>query len=139
MGYNNSIFTRQKASNLQPSWHEEPYEDLTPEEVFDITCVQTLSKSVQIQTSNYTPQVDIEGDEDGNTVTHTYNDTEDTVWSEEYRNNEHYTPLELLGLFKQFLEEQLLHGIVFKNPHFTRHLIEECNEWNEDEVEFIEE
>ena len=116
-----------------------------PEEDFEITCSQSLSKTVTVTTNNYIPGasgVDYESDDEGGVYAsawHDAPDTTDTNWADEYHENDYHTPLQLIELFGQFLEEQKAHGIVFKSPKFTDHLIEECKDWNEDETEYIEE
>lgn len=108
-----------------------------PEKEFDVTCRQTLSKTVEVFTDNYVPHVEREYD-DGIGFCHRWDDTTDTDWKEEFHNNDYHTPVQLIGLFKQFLEEQLSHGIVFKSPKYTENLIEECEGWEEDDCEYEE-
>lgn len=122
-----------------------PYnEPSVPEKEFDVTCCQTLSKTVTVYTDNYTPGasgVDYEPDDEGGYTAvgwHDDDDTSDTNWADEYHDNDHYTPLQLIGLFKQCLEENLKNGLVFKNPSTTKSLIEECEGWTEDETEYVE-
>lgn len=120
-------------------WNDSP----TPDKDFDITCTQVLSKTVTVTTNNYIPGacgVDYETDEDG---VHAIgwqddDDTSDTCWADEYHDNDYYTPLQLIELFKQFLEEQKKQGIVFKSPAYTDHIISECEDWSEDETEYTE-
>ena len=108
-----------------------------PEKEFEIVCSQTLSKTVEVFTDNYVPHVEREYD-DGIVFCHRWDDTTDTDWKEEFHNNDYHTPAQLIGLFKQFLEEQLSHGIVFKSPKYTENLIEECEGWEEDETVYEE-
>jgi len=103
-----------------------------PDKDFGVTCSQTLSKEVTVTTNKYTLECDY--DEDG-FWKHT--DTSDICWADEYKSNGYHTPLKLLQLFKEFLEEQKSQGIVFKTPHFTNKLIEELDDWQEDETEYI--
>ena len=113
-----------------------PYNDVdVPEKDFEITCVQTLSKSVIVTTDNYIPG-GYGVDEDG--CYQDPDDTSNTCWSDEYHDNNYHTPIQLIELFKQFLEEQKSYGIVFKSPKFTDDLIEECEGWEEDETEYTE-
>ena len=123
-----------------------PYNQIDiPEKDFEVTCSQSLSKTVTVTTNNYTPGasgVDYEPDDEGGYCAcewHDPDDTSDTNWSEEYHLNDYHTPLQLIELFGQFLKDQLAQGICFKSPAFTEHLIEECNNWIEDEIEYIEE
>lgn len=129
------------ADNPDAPWNE----SVVPEKDFDVTCSQTLSKTVTVTTDNYIPGasgVDYEPDDEGGYCAcgwHDPDDTSDTNWAEEYHGNDYHTPLQLLGLFKEFLEQQLANGIVFKSPKYTEALIEECSNWTEDETEFVKE
>ena len=95
-------------------------------------------------TNNYIPGasgVDYEMDDEGGTMAIPYHDnpdTSDTNWADEYHDGGNHTPLQLLGLFKQCLEENLRNGLVFKSPGFTEGLIKECEGWVEDETVFME-
>jgi hypothetical protein len=83
--------------------------------------------------------VDYEPDGEGGYCASSWHDgpdTSDTNWAEEYHDNDHYTPIQLIELFKQCLEENLKHGLVFKTPGVTKRLIEECDGWTEDETDF---
>jgi hypothetical protein len=127
-------------STIGAPWNEES----VPEKDFEVTCSQSLSKTVTIWTDNYIPGasgVDYEPDGEGGYCAcgwHDPDDTSDTNWAEEYHYNDHYTPLQLIGLFKQCLEETLKNGLVFQTPGVTKRLIEECDGWTEDETEYIE-
>ena len=119
-------------------------EPIVPEEEFEVTCSQSLSKTVKVTTNNYIPGasgVDYESDDEGGCCAvpwHDAPDTSDTNWADEYHDNDYHTPAQLLELFKQCLEENMKHGLVFKTPKFTNNLIKECEGWIEDETEFIE-
>jgi hypothetical protein len=106
-----------------------------PERDFEVTCSQSLSRIATVTTNNYIPCVD-EGCDDGVGYHDEWADTSDTNWAEEYHDNDHYTPIQLIELFKQCLEENLKHGLVFKTPGVTKRLIEECDGWTEDETDF---
>ena len=106
-------------------WNEESI----PEKDFDVNVWQTLQKPVTITTDMYDREYD---EEDGST----HYDTSMTNWKEEFHNNDYHTPLQLLGLFKQYLQENLDQGIVFKSPRFTEDLIEECSGWEEVDMDF---
>ena len=129
------------ADNEYAPWNEpEDPDDMD----FDVTCSQTLSKTVTVTTNNYIPGaegVDYESDDEGGCYAVPYHDdpnTSDTNWAEEYHDNQYHTPAQLLKLFKQCLEENMKNGLVFKTPKFTEDLIKECEGWCEDETEFIE-
>lgn len=123
-----------------------PYnQEDVPEKEFEITCSQTLSRTVTVTTNNYVPGasgVDYEPDGEGGYDACGWqdpDDTSDTDWANEYHDNDYHTPLQLIQLLKQVLENDLQHGIVFKSPRFTQDLINECEGWTEDETEFVEE
>lgn len=123
-----------------------PYnEHDVPEQKFTVVCSQTLSKSATVLTSNYIPGesgVDYEADDEGHPYAVPWqdpDDTSDTNWAEEWHENDHYTPKQLIELFAECLTTMQRNGYVFKTPAQDAHLIEECANWTEDEVEFIEE
>lgn len=98
-----------------------------PEQEFDVTITQTLSKSLSVFTDRYNFICD--RDEDGVSVEY---DTSDTNWHDVYAEN-HHTPLQLIALFKRMLEQKE------EIPESLRqHLIEECSEWCEDDCEIVE-
>lgn len=98
-----------------------------PEKEFQVTASQTLSKPQSILTNNYRLDSYDEGP-----------DTSDTNWAEEWHNNDHYTPLQLINLFKQHLQQELNRMGNCINKKRYIHLIEECSSWTEDEVEYTE-
>lgn len=102
-----------------------------PERDFDITCCQVLSKNVTVTTDNYNMYFD---DEDRQN----HFDFSDTDWQAAFHENDYHTPEQLILLFKQCLEGNLSHGIVFKSPAFTKQIIKECADWTVDETEFVE-
>ena len=100
---------------------------------FDVCVSQTLSKNTEVATDDYSPEVD--QDEDGY---HSYADTSNTDWKEAYK-NEHLTPLQLIGEFKEFLTKHLPDPVVdVKEFRRFKHLIAECEGWTEDETEVVE-
>lgn len=131
-------------------WNE-PY---IPEKEFEITCSQSLSRTAEVWTSNYVPGAcgcDYESDGEGGYSTVGWqddDDTSDTHWSEEYANNGYMTPLELIGMLKEYLQKDLEKWKIEdeKTPHAgpafhvrrLKHLIDECECWTEDETEFSE-
>ena len=129
------------ADNEQAPW----YETDVPEKGFDVTCSQTLSRTASVLTNNYTPGesgVDYETDDEGHPYAVPWqdpDDTSDTNWAEEWHENDHYTPKQLIELFAECLTTMQRNGYVFKTPAQDAHLIEECANWTEDETEFIEE
>jgi len=140
------------ADNEYAPWNEESI----PEKDFDVTCSQSLSKTVTVTTNNYIPGasgVDYEPDDEGGCCAvgwHDPDDTSDTDWEEEYHGSNHYTPLQLIQKFKEFLEADLEktnkeiaegenHSPIRKaRKSLLKHLIEECDNWSEDETEYVE-
>ena len=122
-----------------------PYNQVdVPEEDFEITCCQTLSRTAIVTTNNYNPVVE---DEPWNGIHEEYPDTSDTNWSEEYDECGYCTPLQLIQMLKGYLEKDLenVDEVAEKtqqNKAFLerklKHFIEECDCWNEDETEFTE-
>ena len=124
-----------------------------PEKDFDITCSQSLSRTAVVTTNNYIPGaegVDYESDDEGGYYAsgwHDPDDTSDTDWEKEYDECGYYTPLQLIQLLKEYVEKDLNNvGNIAKetnqNKEFLerklKHLIEECDCWNEDETEYVE-
>ena len=118
-----------------------PYNQVdVPDKEFDVTCSQTLSKTVSVLTNNYVPGGEWCEYDDGITIGgHDPDDTSDTNWADEFHNNDYHTPQQLLGLFKDLLIRDLENGNPMKSEKYTKALIEECDGWCEDECEFIEE
>lgn len=123
-----------------------PYnQEDTPEKDFNVVCSMSLSKSVTVTTDDYIPGasgVDYEPDDEGGVCAsywHDNDDTSETNWDNVYHDNDHYTPIQLIQMFKQILEENLKEGTPIKSNRYTEHLIEECDNWVEDECEIFEE
>ena len=132
-----------------------PYnEPVISEKEFEVTCSQSLSRTATVWTNNYIPGasgVDYEPDGEGGYCASSWYDdpdTSDTNWADEYHDNDHYTPLELINKFKEHLMKQwdTLKDAEEANDTKTKyekreiqHLIEECEGWIEDETEYIEE
>ena len=109
-----------------------PYNQVEPpERDFDVLISQTLSKSTMVTTQDYNPEY---VEEDG----HTYANTEYTDWLRAFDDSDCYTALELIEEFKKWLIEALpdLEG---KKLRRAKHLIEECEGWQSDECEIMEE
>lgn len=113
-------------------------EPVIPEESFNVYISQTLSKSTKVTTNDYYPEED--GDEDGSYMTA---DTSDTNWEAAY-DKDHYTPLQLIDLFRRSLLKEL-NSIIskpnqdLKRKKYLETLISECSGWTEDETEVMEE
>jgi hypothetical protein len=127
--------------------YNEPY---VPEKEFDITCSQSLSRTATVWTDNYIPGasgVDYEPDDEGGYYASGWqdpDDTSDTNWGEEYKACGHYTPLQLIQLYKETLKEQLKSWEGLEDSSTGKneirrieHLIEECDCWSDDETEYI--
>ena len=122
-----------------------PYnQEEVPDEDFEITCSQSLSKTVTVTTNNYIPGasgVDYERDDEGGTIAIPYHedpDTSDTNWADEYR-EEHLTPLELIKKLRSLLLD-IDSDALKSNPCYQhkQYYIDECSNWTEDETEFVE-
>lgn len=100
------------------------------EKEFQCLCCQTLSKPSPVFTSDYTPLYEEEcGDYD----------TSNVNWGNEYHDNNHYTPIQLIALFRKFLEVELKKSNIPDNRiNLYKHLIEECYDWTEDETTYME-
>lgn len=121
-----------------------PYNQSDPEDMdFEITCSQSLSRTVTVTTNNYAPGasgVDFEPDGEGGyykTPWHDDPDTSDTNWADEYHDNDHYTPIQLIALLKDYIEKDLMYGDSKYPESHLKHLLQECEGWTEDETEYI--
>ena len=132
-----------------------PYNQVdVSEKDFDVTCVQCLSKTVTVTTNDYIPGasgVDYEPDGEGGYCACGWqdpDDTSDTNWSKEYQ-YDHYTPLQLIQILKEKVMKELetlentpvdekSHDSKVFEVRKLKHLIEECDDWCEDETEFEE-
>ena len=132
-----------------------PYNEVdVPEKDFDVTCCQTLSRTVVVTTNNYIPGasgVDYEPDGEGGYCACGWqddDDTSDTNWADEYTANGYKTPLELISMLQEYLEKDLRdiqrdmlpNDRSFKatKARMLKGLIEECEAWTEDETDFEE-
>lgn len=124
----------------------------TPEKEFEVTCCQVLSRTVTVVTNDYIPGAsgcDYEPDGEGGYCACGWqdpDDTSDTNWSKEYEINGYHTPLQLIQMLKDYLQKDLekWQKEDEKTPHSgpafhvrkLQHLIEECDGFDEDEIEF---
>lgn len=126
------------ADNELAPWNQ----PVIPEKTFEITVSQTLSKNAEVITNNYIPTKTVER---MNNLCEEYDDTSDTDWADEYLNtNSHYTPIQLINMYKESLKEELkswegLEKTYAGHTNIKRieHLIEECEGWCDDETEFV--
>lgn len=105
-----------------PWFQEEPEVE---ERSFSVCISQTLSKTLDVYTSDYNPY-----------------DTEntDTDWKEVCDTNGVYTPLELIEEFRKHLLGELDTIPAATQERFRYiNLIKNCEDWIEDECEVIEE
>lgn len=144
MSYNESLLANSNYPPMsQSQWESAPFNQVdVPNKEFEVTCCQVLSRTAIVTTNNYIPGasgVDYEPDGEGGYCACGWqddDDTSDTNWCDEYEGNGYKTPLQLIQLFKIFLEEQKSHGFVFKTPGFTDRLIEECDCWQDNKTEY---
>lgn len=140
--------------NMYDNYHYPPGADTpdapwnqveNPEEEFNVTIVETLSKNVTIFTSNYNLEVDC--DEDG---CYRNCDTSDTPWKDEYK-TQGCTAIETIIAVKTYLEEVRLQQLTDlsncrslteserKELRVVKDLIKQCSDWEQEEIEFCPE
>lgn len=138
------------ADNARAPWNE----PVIPEKDFEITCSQSLSRTATVTTDNYIPGasgVDYEPDDEGGYYASGWqdeDDTSDTNWADEYKSNGYKTPLELIGMLREYLEKDLrnIQRDMLPNDRsynatkarMLKGLIKECEAWTEDEIDFEE-
>ena len=153
MSYNESLNSNSNYPPMsQSQWDSAPFNQSDPEnKEFSVLCSQTRSKSTTVLTNDYAPGgsgVDYEPDDEGGYYGSAWqdpDDTSDTNWEAAYHDNDHYTPIQLINLFKESLKRHLetvkelddceVGKVVIKR---IEHLISECEGWQEDEVEYLE-
>lgn len=106
-------------------------EPVIPEREFDVLVSQTLSRNTSIYTDDYCPEFD---EEDGRT----YANTEETDWKKAYQNVA-MTPLEIIGAAEKIAKALLEQGQTRVGDVYLKSLVKECEGWNEDELEVMEE
>ena len=106
-------------------------EPVIPEREFDVLVSQTLSRDTSIYTNDYCPEFD---EEDGRT----YTNTDETDWKKAYCDAA-MTPLDIIKACSTLAKYLLDNGTSYLGPYHMKELIEECADWNEDELEVIEE
>lgn len=104
--------------------------ELIPTLDFELSVSQTLSKTVDTRSNNYAYDYDAESKSK-------VINSEETDWKELYK-EDHYTPLDLIRIFKMHLQEELYRMGNTIDKSMYKHLIEECSNWVEDECEIIE-
>lgn len=103
---------------------------------FNVLCSQTLSKEVDINTSDYSLQEEIDYDDDGNSLYHSWVDTSDTDWKEAYKNDA-MTPLDIITACRHICTYLHTNNIPVNNFNLQS-LIHSCEGWIEDELCVIE-
>lgn len=94
---------------------------------FGVFVSQILSKDVNVSTDTYRY---VGYEEELNRV-----NTEEINWEKVYKDDRHYTPIELIKLFKGYLEEKLSdNSLPLIEKLKVMHLISECSDWIEDET-----
>ena len=78
---------------------------------FEVTCSQSLSRTATVTTNNYIPCAEDVWD-DGVGHHDEWADTSDTNWADEYSECGYMTPLELIGLLKEYLENLGIHTLI---------------------------
>ena len=154
MSYNESLSSNSNYPAMsQSQWDSAPFNEVeVPEKEFEVTCSQSLSRTAIVTTNNYIPGasgVDYERDDGGGYTAIGYqdpDDTSDTCWKDEYKNNGYTTPLELIGILKTYLGKELTELENSMEPNDRsykatqarrlRFLIGECESWTEDEIDF---
>ena len=111
-----------------------------PEQEFEVTCSQTLSKSTTIWTNDYIPGAsgcDYEPDGEGGYCASGWKDDDDTSstnWTQAYHNCE-MTPLDIINACSTLAKHLLEQGTSVVGPLHLKELIETCEGWNEDDLD----
>lgn len=130
--YNNYDYPAGADNEMAP-WNQTEY----PEIEFTVTCSQSLSKTVEVTTNSYSIDSCVEPHND---ICEKDIDTSDTNWEEVYHDNDLHTPIQLLALFKKFLEDELNNThTISHSPSYLKRLSNECDGWIEDETDFCDE
>jgi len=122
-----------------------PYNQVdVPDKEFEVTCSQTLSKTTSIWTNDYIPGasgVDYEPDDEGGCCAYGWQDPDDTSetnWKQAYKDVA-MTPLDIINACGKLAKYLLEQGTTYIGPLHMKGLIEECQGWDEDDYEVIEE
>lgn len=91
-----------------------PYNQNSEIKKYDITCIETLSKTITIKSERYIDNPEME-----------------------YHDNDYHNPKQLLNLFAEFLKENLEKGVIFKSKSYSQKLLKECKNWYSDELEYV--
>lgn len=109
-----------------------PYNEVEiPEKEFEVAISQTLSKSTSIWTNQYQPEYDEE-------TGHTDADTTYTDWKKAYQDVA-MTPLEIINVAEKIAKALMEEGKTIFAGVYLKDLVEECQDWQDDDYEVIEE
>ena len=113
-------------SNYPPGAEHDPsapYNEVEiPPREYNVKVAQTLEKKTSVETCDYT--IECEPDFQGIFL-------DDVDWYREYR-EQHKTPLELINILKQELENKLKTLTRMSEIAETQWLISECEGWSDD-------
>lgn len=105
-----------------------PWEEVVvPEENFKVCASQTLSRSTEVGTQDYTWDI---GEE--------YPDTSETDWKTAYL-AQHYSPLEIIEATQKIVQALLATGQKCVAGIYLKSLLEDCKDWVCDDFEVVEE
>lgn len=129
MSYNESL---RAGSNYplmtQTQWDSAPFNQPENDPIpFNAEVQQTLHKVTEVYTDQYIAEWDGEQGIDY--------DTCEVDWSNEFYDNDHYTPIQLIELYKKELETKLELTEDKREKKWIEHMIEECSNWEELETE----
>jgi hypothetical protein len=92
---------------------------------------QTLSRDAVVVTDDFQP-------EEPSGIPGEAYDTSETDWENAYKDNRHYTPEQLINLFRMHLREEMIRlGSTIDKSRY-QHLINECSDWLVDETVYME-
>jgi hypothetical protein len=118
------------ADSENAPWNEK----MLPYKSFKVCVSQSLSKTTTVNTNDYSELK--EKDDVGGFLEI---DTDDVVWADEYADNGHLTPLELINLYKQHCKAALDKNPNASDASWYKYIIEECDNWVSDDFEVVEE
>lgn len=141
--YNNYDYPA-SADNPQAPWNE----PIIPDREFEVCISQSLSKNLKVVTNDYACERIVEP---WNGICEENINTSDTNWNDVYKEQRHYTPLELINAFKDILvldleqakedaknSNSIVAGLAQRQMKRLEHLISECSNWTNDETEIVE-
>ena len=121
----------------QSQWERAPFNEVeTPEKEFSVTISQTLSKSTTVCTQDYIPVVEDEWDGEMG-IHEEYADTSNTDWKKVY-NDCAMTPLDIIQKCGELCKYLLDRDMTSYGKNSLKKLMEECQDWVEDDMEVCE-